>query len=127
MRTLSAVLAASTMLTGFALAATAAEIYPLDRATILAGSPFDFKVELDGVAAEDAISVLVNGKPVAEALGKPAEYVAEENDEEGAVMGSALILRGVTLAEPGTYTVEIKAAAPPGRFTAPPPRPRPGT
>ena len=109
MRKLSAALAASTMLTGFALSATAAEIYPLDRATILAGSPFDFKVELEGVAPQDAVSVLVNGKPYAEAFGKPAEYVAEEKDEDGAVMGSALILRGVTLAEPGSYTVEVKA------------------
>lgn len=109
MRTLSAVLAASTLLTGFALSATAAEIYPLDRATILAGSPFDFKVELDGAVPQDAVSVLVNGKPVAQALGKDAEYVAEEKDEDGAVLGSALILRGVTLAQPGRYSVEVKA------------------
>ena len=40
MRTLFAFLAATTVLSGAAQAAT---VYPLDRATILAGSPFDFK------------------------------------------------------------------------------------
>lgn len=112
MRNLTAALAASTVLSGVALfsgAATAAEIYPIDRATILAQSPFDFKVELDGVHPADAVLVRVNGKPYAEALGKTADYVAEEKDKEGKVLGSALILRGVSLSEPGSYTVEVKA------------------
>jgi alkaline phosphatase len=109
MRKLIAALAASTTLAGISLPAMAAEIYPLDRATILAGSPFDFKVELDGVQPQSAVSVLVNGKPYEDVLGKQPEYVAEEKDKDGAVMGSALILRGVTLPEPGTYTVEVKA------------------
>jgi alkaline phosphatase len=106
MRTLFAALAASSMLTGVA---SAAEIFPIDRATILANSPFDFKVELNGVHGEGDISILVNGQPYAEAFGKSAEYVAEEKDEEGAVLGSAVILRDLALAEPGSYTVEVKA------------------
>lgn len=106
MRTFFAALAASTMLTS---AVSAAEIMPVDRATILVQSPFDFKVELDGVHAEGDISVIVNGKPYAEVFGKAAEYVAEEKDKEGAVLGSALILRDLALAEPGTYKVEVKA------------------
>ncbi len=106
MRTLLAALAASTLLssTGFA-----AEIYPLDRATILVNSPFDFKVELDAVHGAGDVSVMVNGKPYAEVFGKPAEFVAEEKGKDDKVLGSALILRDLALAEPGDYTVEVKA------------------
>ena len=43
MRNLLFSLVASTVLLG--AGAQAATIYPLDRATILCGSPFDFKVE----------------------------------------------------------------------------------
>ena len=80
-------------------------IYPLDRATIMSGSKFDFKVEFPTVVAEDAIEVLVNGKPYGETLGATAEYV-EDEDGSG---GSTLILRDVTIAQPGSYTVEAKA------------------
>ncbi|MTH36302.1 alkaline phosphatase [Paracoccus limosus] len=106
MRILIAALAAST---AFTSAAIAAEIYPIDRATILAKSPFDFKVELDAVYGEGDIQVTVNGKPYAEVFGKPAEYVAEEKGKEDKVLGSALILRDLALATPGDYTVEVKA------------------
>ncbi|SHM04215.1 alkaline phosphatase [Paracoccus solventivorans] len=106
MRTIVSALAASTILAG---AAGAAEIYPLDRATILAKSPFDFKVELDAAHGEADIAVTVNGKPYAEVFGQPAAFVAEETDADGATLGSALILRDLSLAEPGRYTVEVKA------------------
>ncbi|WP_449044757.1 alkaline phosphatase [Paracoccus versutus] len=106
MRNLFAMLAATTFLTGAAQAAT---IYPLDRATILVNSPFDFKIELDEVHPEGDLAVTVNGKPYAEVFGKPAEFVAEEKGEDDAVLGSALILRDLALAEPGQYTVEVKA------------------
>lgn len=106
MRTIVSALAASTILAG---AAGAAEIYPLDRATILAKSPFDFKVELDAVHGEADIAVTVNGKPYAEVFGQSAEFVAEETDADGTALGSALILRDLSLAEPGHYTVEVKA------------------
>lgn len=106
MRTLLATLAASTLLSGTGFAA---EIYPLDRATILARSPFDFKVELEGKHAQGDIAVTVNGKPYAEVFGKPAEFVAEEKGKDDASLGSALILRDLSLAEPGEYTVAVKA------------------
>lgn len=106
MRTLLAALAAGIMLTGVA---QATEIYPLDRATILSRSPFDFKVELDGVHKPEDISVLVNGTPYAEVFGKEAEYVAQEKGKDNADVGSALILRDMALVEPGDYKVEVKA------------------
>ena len=48
-------------------AAQATTVYPLDRATILAGSPFDFKVELNKqVKPEDVkITVADNEREVA--------------------------------------------------------------
>ena len=107
MRMLFAALAATTMLVDGA--AQAATVYPLDRATILAGSPFDFKVEFDGVVAPDAVKVSLNGKDALGVLGGAAQFVAEEKDKGGKVLGSALILRGVKLAQPGRYTLEAKA------------------
>ena len=107
MRTLFAALAATTMLVGGA--AEAATVYPLDRATILAGSPFDFKVEFDGVVAPDAVKVTLNGKDALGTLGGAAQFVPEEKDKGGKVLGSALILRGVKLDAPGRYTLEAKA------------------
>ena len=95
--------------TGAAGAAAAAEVYPIDRATILVNSPFDFKVELDGVYAASEIAITVNGQPYAQSFGKSADYVAEEKGKDGKVLGSALILRGVVLAQPGDYRVEVKA------------------
>ncbi len=106
MRTIVSALAASTILAG---AAGAAEIYPLDRATILAKSPFDFKVELDGSHDAGDIAVTVNGKPYAEVFGKTAEFIAAEKGEGEAALGSALILRDLSLAQPGSYAVEVKA------------------
>ncbi len=107
MRTVLAALAATTMLVGGA--AEAATVYPLDRATILAGSPFDFKVEFDGVVAPDAVKISLNGNDALKALGGTAQFVAEEKDKGGKVLGSALILRGVKLDAPGRYTLEAKA------------------
>lgn len=106
MRMLFAVLAATTMLSGAARAAT---VYPLDRATILAGSPFDFKVEFSGVVPSDAVKITVNGKDGLAALGGAAAFVGEEKDTAGKTLGSALIVRGAKIAVPGRYTLVAKA------------------
>ncbi|TPE49868.1 alkaline phosphatase [Amaricoccus solimangrovi] len=95
-------LAASTCLVP---AAHAAEIMPLDRATILAGSPFDMKVEFDGVVKPGDVSVTINGEPAAGLLGKDATFIERE---EG-VDASAVRIDGVSIATPGSYTVEAKA------------------
>lgn len=108
MRTLIAALAATTVL---ATAGHATTILPLDRATILVNSRFDFKIELDAVHAASDVAVTVNGKPYAEVFGKAAEFVAEEKGKDDKVLGSALILRDLALATPGSYTVEVKAGS----------------
>jgi len=106
MKKLLLALASATMLSG---AATAATVYPLDRATVLAGSPFDFKVEFDKVVKPEAVKVTVNGQDYAAVFGKAAEFVAEEKGEKDKVLGSALILRGVQIAKPGHYKIEVVA------------------
>jgi len=108
MRKLLLALASATILSG---AADAADIYPLDRATILVGSPFDFKVELDKVVKPEEVKVTVNGKDYETVFGAKAEFVAEEKGSEDKVLGSALILRDLKIAEPGAYKVEITAGA----------------
>ena len=98
--------AAATLIINSAPAAT---IYPIDRATMLVNSPFDFKVEFSKVVQPAEIKVLVNGQPYEAVFGKKAVFVPEEKDKDGAVLGSALILRDLTIAATGAYTVEVRA------------------
>ncbi len=82
--------------------AHAGAIFPIDRAAILAGSKFDFKVELDAIAAGDRIRVTVNGADYATVLGRKASYI---ENEEG-LKASSLLLRDVVLNKPGKYDIE---------------------
>ncbi|WP_332116628.1 alkaline phosphatase [Azorhizobium caulinodans] len=102
MRRLLAALALSTALAG---TAGATAIYPLDRATILAGSPFDLKVEFDKEVQPQDVSITINGQPVEQVLGKKPDFIAKE---EG-VNASAVLLRAAAFPKPGTYKVEAKA------------------
>lgn len=106
MRTLLLALAASTALIGTAGAAT---VYPLDRATILAGSPFDFKVEFDGQVKAEDVKIVVNGGDYKAALGSEVEFVTSEKGKDDAALGSAVLLRGVKIDKAGAYTVEVSA------------------
>lgn len=108
MRKLIAALVVSTALAGAAQAAT---VYPLDRATILAGSPFDFKVEFNSVVKPEDVKITVNGQDYKAVFGKEAEFVAEEKGKDDKVLGSAVILRGVTIANAGDYKVEVSAGS----------------
>ena len=108
MRLLLSVLAASTILAGAAQATT---VYPLDRATILAGSPFDAKVEFSSVVKPEDVKVTVNGQDYKSVIGKEAEFVAEEKGKEDKILGSAMILRGLTIATAGEYKVEVTAGS----------------
>ncbi|MCS0496921.1 alkaline phosphatase [Ancylobacter sp. MQZ15Z-1] len=102
MRSLLAALVATTCLVSVAEAAT---VFPLDRATILAGSPFDMKVEFDAVVASGDVTVTINGEPAEKVLGKSVAFV----EKEKGVDASAVIVRAASIAKPGTYTVEAKA------------------
>ncbi|MEB2845058.1 alkaline phosphatase [Rhizobiales bacterium RZME27] len=107
MRKILAALVATTVLAG---AAQAAEVFPLDRATILSGSPFDFKVEFDAVVKPEDVKITVNGQDYKAALGKEVEFVAEERNKDK-VLGSAVILRDITIANAGDYKVEVSAGS----------------
>ncbi len=106
MRTLLLALAASTALIGTAGAAT---VYPLDRATILAGSPFDFKVEFDGQVKADDVKITVNGADYKATLGNDVQFVESEKGKDDAALGSAVLLRNVKIDKAGAYTVEVAA------------------
>src|SRR5262245_26250565 len=86
-----------------ASAAHAQTIYPIDRADILLGAHFDFKVEFPGLADASKLSVTLNGEDYAKVFGKAATFVAREDGKEQ----SALILRDVSLAQPGNYKVRV--------------------
>ncbi|WP_440409538.1 alkaline phosphatase [Neorhizobium petrolearium] len=107
MRKLFAALVVSTALAGAAQATT---VYPLDRATILAGSPFDFKVEFSSVVKPEDVKITVNGQDYKAALGKDVQFVAEEKVKDK-VAGSAVILRNLTIANAGDYKVEVSAGS----------------
>ena len=83
------------------LPAAAQAIYPIDRADILAGSHFDFKVEFPGVVDLSRMTVSINGQDYVKTLGKPAELIARENGKDA----SSLLLRDVSITRPGTYVV----------------------
>ena len=101
-------LAAATLivlLTGYH--GVAQTIYPIDRAAILAGSRFDFKVEFPDRIDPSKLKVTVNGEDHAAAFGQPATFVEREDGNDQ----SALTLRGVTLTRPGNVTVEVSDGA----------------
>jgi len=95
-------LAAALTLGAAALSAQAGALYPLDRAAILAGSRFDLKVEFDAASPAADLQVTLNGQPLATRLGQAGQYIEKENGKAG----SSLVWRGVSLATPGTYTLE---------------------
>jgi alkaline phosphatase len=84
--------------------ATAQTIYPIDRADILAGSKFDFKVEFPGNPAQGDVKVLINGRDAAEVLGKPASFVAKEDGLDH----SAYWIRDVSIATSGPFVVDAR-------------------
>jgi alkaline phosphatase len=84
-------------------AGSAQTVYPIDRADILSGARFDFKVEFAGLADPAKISVTLNGQDYAQVFGKSASFVEREAGKDQ----SALTLRDVVLTQPGTYKVRV--------------------
>src|SRR5262249_26403821 len=78
-------------------------VYPIDRAEILAGTTFDFKVEFPGLADPAKVSISVNGEDHAKAFGNAATFIAREDGKDQ----SALILREISLTQPGDYKVRV--------------------
>lgn len=107
MRKLLVALVVSTALSGVA---EAANVFPLSRATILAGSPFDFKAEFNSVVKPEDVKITVNGQDYKTVFGKDVQFVAEEKNKDK-VLGSAVILRGLTIAAAGDYKVEVTAGS----------------
>jgi alkaline phosphatase len=78
-------------------------IYPIDRADILAGAHFDFKVEFPDRVDQTKVKVTVNGADYSAAFGQPGTFVEREDGKEQ----SALIVRDVKLTQPGIVKVEV--------------------
>ena len=78
-------------------------VYPIDRAEILAGAQFDFKVEFPDRVDPAKLKVTVNGEDYAAVFGRAATFIEREDGKEQ----SALMLRDVALAKPGPVTVEV--------------------
>jgi alkaline phosphatase len=57
-------------LSALATAAVGQTIYPIDRAQILVGATFDFKVEFPGAVAASDIKVTIDGEDAAKVLGR---------------------------------------------------------
>jgi len=90
-----------------ASAGSAQTVYPIDRADILSGARFDFKVEFAGLADPSKISITLNGKDYAQVFGKSATFVEREAGKDQ----SALLLRDVSLADPGVYNIRVTDGA----------------
>jgi alkaline phosphatase len=84
-------------------AGLAQTVYPIDRAEMLVGARFDFKVEFPEHVPSDRIKVTLNGVPHAEILGKAGVYVEREDGKDQ----SALLIRDVSLSKPGIYKVAV--------------------
>jgi alkaline phosphatase len=91
----------STLLLTLPGAARAGAIYPIDRATVLAGSHFDLKVEFDQVVPRDQIRVTVGGRPAEAVFGRQGLWLEREDGK--AV--SSWVLLGVSLDRPGPVEV----------------------
>jgi alkaline phosphatase len=78
-------------------------LYPIDRADILVGSRFDFKIEFPGLVDQAKITVTVNGEDHQKVFGRAAVFIEREDGKDQ----SAMILRDVVLSQPGSYRVRV--------------------
>ena len=90
-----------------ASAGSAQTVYPIDRADILSGARFDFKVEFVGLADPSKISITLNGKDYTQVFGKAATFAEREAGKDQ----SALLLRDVSLGDAGVYNIRVTDGA----------------
>src|SRR5262245_19476735 len=81
--------------------ARAGAIYPIDRASVLAGSRFDLKVEFDQVVPQDQIRVTVGGRPAEAVFGRQGLWLEREDGKSV----TSWVLQGVSLTKPGPVEV----------------------
>ncbi len=86
------------LMTPFVSSVQAAAIYPIDQASILAGSKFDIKIELNSIVNQDDIVLEINGVPIKKLIGTKAEFISNENGK-----GSSVLYRDVELKNTGKY------------------------
>jgi alkaline phosphatase len=85
-------------------------ILPIDRATVLPGALFDFRVEVHAEALPEDFAVSVNGEDAAAFFGaEPTEESWTFGDEADPTPAQSVIWRGATLPEPGVYVVDVTA------------------
>jgi len=78
-------------------------VAPIDRAKLLAGSLFDFRVELNDWSGDPgSVSITVNGKDAAAFFGKSFVLTSTNNSRE-------FTIRDVTIKQAGAYTVSVRA------------------
>ncbi|MBK5073974.1 alkaline phosphatase [Budviciaceae bacterium CWB-B4] len=85
--------------------ASAVNIYPIDRATMLTGGKFDFKVEFDKQVDPAQVSIKINGKAYQQVWDQKSEFI---KDEDG-LNASSLVIKNVDITTPGDYKVEVSA------------------
>jgi len=76
-------------------------IYPIDRAAILAGARFDFKVEFPAIENQADLKITINGEDYSPYLGKAGQFV----ENEDGLNASSLVLLDASIDKPGTYKV----------------------
>ncbi len=98
-------LALSALVSTISGSALAQTIYPLNKAEILVGSKFDFKVEFPGAPPQGTVRVTINGEDATKRLGGKLEYIDKEDGQDHA----AYVLRDIEIDKPGAYTVTATA------------------
>lgn len=93
--------------------ASAQTIYPLNRADILTGAKFDFKVEFPGAPAEAETRITIAGQTPAAYFGKDGTFIRNEDGLDH----SAFVIRDVAIKTPGAVTVEASAGAASAKVT----------
>ena len=88
-------------ITGFLQAAA---IYPIDQATILAGSKFDIKIEFNTVINLGDAEIELNGAPINKIISAQPEFISNENGK-----GSSILYREVQLPKAGKYQIVARA------------------
>ena len=85
--------------------ASAAALYPIDKAAILLGSKFDIKIEFDSVSTPEALEIKLNGVPISQLIKQQPTFITNESGK-----GSSLIYRDVQLNQAGKYTLTAKSS-----------------